>query len=276
MKTMMDIKLIASDIDGTILPHGGRISDETRRAVRMCGESGVKFVIASGRWYVPAKVIANELELQDWMIIVNGGAIVQPDGTPIKEWFMDPEDVDKAYGIAKKYDVMINAFVRNALYRVNTQALKSRIPGANAYLGSDLYKEVKDDWEAFETKGLKNTYKMEVYSDDHGLLAEIRKELEAAGLAVTSSYPNNLEIMSQGMGKGAALYWLAEHIGATMDQVMACGDNLNDIAMLDVAGWPLAVENAVDEVKAIARIIAPACEDDGVAKVIVRDILGKE
>lgn len=273
---MMDIKLIASDIDGTILPRGGKISDETRRAVRLCGESGVKFVIASGRWYVPAKVIANELELRDWMIIANGGAVVEPDGTPVKEWFMNPEDVAKAYKIAKQYDVMINAFVRNALYRVNTQALKSHIPGANAYLGSDLYQEVKDDWTAFETKGLKNPYKLEVYSDDPALLAEIRGKLEAAGLSVSSSYPSNLEIMSHGMGKGTALCWLAEHIGATMDQVMACGDNTNDIAMLEVAGWPLAVENAVDEVKAMARIIAPDCADDGVAKVIIRDVLGKE
>lgn len=273
----MDIKLIASDVDGTILPHGGRISDETRRAVRMCGENGIKFVIASGRWYVPAKSIADELGLTDgWMIIVNGGAIVELDGTPIKEWFMKAEDVQNAYAIARKYDVMINAFVRNALYRVNTAALKSPIPGAKDYLGSDIYKEVKDDWEAFEEKGLKNPYKMEVYSDDPEILKRICMEMESAGLVVSSSYPSNLEIMSEGMGKGTALRWLSQHISAEMDQVMACGDNTNDIPMLMAAGWPLAVENAVEEVKAIARIIAPPCNENGVAQIIMRDVLGKE
>lgn len=272
----MDIKLIASDVDGTILPPGGKISDETRRAVRLCGENGVKFVIASGRWYVLAKKIAEELELRDWMIILNGGAVVKVDGTPVKQWFMAPEDIRKAYAIARKYDVMINAFTGCAVYRMNTRALRSPVSGMSPWLKSDIYKEVNEDREAFENEGLKNTHKMEVYSDDYELLAEIRREMEAAGLAATSSEPRNLEIMSRGMGKGTALRWLAEHMGITMEQVMACGDNTNDITMLSATGWPVAVSNAADEVKAMARIIAPACADDGVAKVIIRDVLGKE
>lgn len=272
---MMDIKLIASDIDGTILPNGGEISDETRRAVHLCAEHGIKFVISSGRWYASAKAVATDLNLEEgWMIIANGAAIVEPDGTPVKEWAVSKEDVKNAYAIMQRYDVMINAFVRNAIYRVNTQALKSPMPGMKSYLDGDDYRIVNDDRQAFESIGLIRPYKLEAYSDDFELLARLRVELVEAGLSVSSSFPRNLEIMSEGMGKGTALRWLADSIGASLDQCMAFGDNTNDLQMLEVAGWPVAVGNAVEEVKACARIIAPACADNGVARIIVDRVLG--
>ena len=275
---MLDIKLIATDIDGTILPRGGVISETTRRVARLCRERGVAFVIASGRWCITAQEVARDVDADSIapVIIANGGAVVAPDGMPLHEWTMRPEDVQKTYEILKRHDVMINSFVRNGLYRLNTRALGPSAAGIlKHYLGED-FRIVSDDQAAFEERALSRVYKMEAIVEDEARLTRVRAELEEAGLSVTSSYWRNLEIMSPGMGKGTAVKWLARQMGVTMDQCMAFGDNTNDMDMMDAVGWPVAVENAVEELKAHARIIAPSSEQDGVAQVILRHVLGEE
>jgi Cof subfamily protein (haloacid dehalogenase superfamily) len=270
----MSIKLIFSDVDGTILPHGGRISDRTRNAVNAAVESGVPFVISSGRWYISAKKIADELNLADGvMIVANGGAIVRMDGSIVKEWPTPTADAWRAYEIMKKYDVMMNAFVRNAVYRINTRAF-SKGSSLSDYLG-DHYRVINNNVEIFEECGLVTPYKMEAYSDDYERLAKLRAELTEAGFSISSAYADNLEIMAPGCGKGTAVKWLAEHYGVTTDECMAFGDNTNDQSMLDAVGWPVAVENAVDSLKENAKIIAEKCEDDGVAKIIEQALRGE-
>ena len=90
------------------------------------------------------------------------------------------------------------------------------------------------------------------------------------GYSLSSAYADNVEIMAPGCGKGTALRWLAGRLGVDPADCMAFGDNLNDLSMLEAAGWPVAVENAVDELKKAARMIAPCDADDGVAQIIER------
>jgi len=270
----MDIRLIASDVDGTILPRGGKISDRTRAAVAACTEQGVPFVVSSGRWYVTAKPIAEELGLTEgYMIVTGGGAVVDMTGRPLQEWTLTREQAEAAYEILKKYDVMRNAFVRDAVYRVNTRALNRPVKGLMGYLGS-YYHVVHDDVEIYETKGLNNPYKLEAYGEDLSALADLRDELIEAGYSVSSAYADNLEIMAPGHGKGTAVKWLAGHLGLNMDQCMAFGDGTNDLSLLQAVGWPVAVQNAVEPLKAAARIIAPPCEEDGVAQIIEKALRG--
>ena len=80
----------------------------------------------------------------------------------------------------------------------------------------------------------------------------------------------------KGIGKGAALRWLADYKGISMDNVMAFGDNSNDMDMLTSVGWPVAVGNAIDEARAAARIVCGNCEDDGVAMTIEKYVLREE
>lgn len=270
----MGVRLIASDVDGTILPHGGAISERTRSAVQACAARGVPFVIASGRWFVAAKEIAGRLSLTGGcMIICSGGAVVDMDGTPLKEWTMPRGEAWRAYEILRRRDVMINAFVRDTVYRVNTGALKRPLRGLGSYFGG-AYRMVNDDRALLEARGLDAPYKLEAYGSDPGALAELRAELSEAGFGVTSSYIDNLEILPAGCGKGEALRWLAARMGVSCAECMAFGDNLNDLSLLEAAGWPVAVGNAVPELRAAARIVAPDCAEDGVAQVIERVLEG--
>lgn len=275
----MDIKLIVSDIDGTILPMGGQVSRETVEAVRECRECGTEFVIASGRWYPAAlKVVKDMLGIEDgYMIICNGGAVVRCDGTVLMEGVMDAQQARKAYDILLPEKVMMTSYVRGAIYRMRSHYLKSfRLPEVGGYFSGSRYDVVDEDEQAFLEKGLVRPYKIEAYSDDPALLASLRTKLEAAGLQVNSAFPFNLEIMAPGSGKGASVRWLTQHLGLQMEQVMGFGDYTNDLPMLTNVGWPVAVGNALDEVKAACRIVAPACAENGVAQTIRKYVLGDE
>ena len=273
----METRLIFSDIDRTILPATGNVSPATRAAVKRCREQGVEFVVASGRWYPAAKLIANDqLDIQDgYMIICNGGAVVRSDGTPLMEWGMDDAQARTVYGFLKDKGVLMTAYVRSAIYRLHMEKLTSfRLPETGYFHGETRYLVQDEDEKAFVECGLKHPYKMEAYSDDYELLSSLRIELEKMGLQVNSSFPCNLEIMAQGTGKGTAVRWLTEHLGFVKEQTMGFGDYTNDLPMLENVGWPVAVENAVNEVKAVCRSIAPDCEADGVARFIEEHVLG--
>ena len=274
----MSIKLIFSDVDGTILPRGGELSERTCQTVQNCVASGVPFVICSGRWYVSALPIAKALGIDTaengFLIVANGGAVVRMDGSIVKEWLTPTDAARRAYEIMKKYDVMMNSFVRNAVFRVNTRALKRKKRGLDGYLG-DVYKIVNDDWDAFEREGLVTPYKLEAYGEDLEVLAKLKQELLDEGYSVSSAYADNMEIMLGGHGKGTAVKWLMNHLGVKPEETMAFGDNTNDQTMLDAVGWSCAVENAVDSLKNSAKIITPPCEQDGVAQTIEKALRGE-
>ena len=89
-------------------------------------------------------------------------------------------------------------------------------------------------------------------------------------------FRKHLLVMAPGTGKGASVKWLTEHLGFKREETMGFGDFTNDLPMLENVGWPVAVGNAIDEVKAACRIIAPHCAEDGVAKTIQKYVLGDE
>lgn len=274
----MSIRLIASDVDGTILPRGGKISDRTRAAVQAAVDRGVPFVISSGRWYVSAMDIAEALALKEgYMIVANGGAVVRMNGEVLQEWTLSADDARRIYGVLRRHPVMATAFVRNAVYRVNTKALGrplNRVTGD--YFGGNYHME-SDNLAAFEEKGLTAPYKMEAYAapEHFAELAEIRAELAQMGYSLSSAYADNLEIMAAGCGKGTALRWLAQHLGVSLSDCMTFGDNSNDLSLLSAVGWPIAVGNAVDELKAAARVVAPSDAEDGVAQMIEKALRGE-
>ena len=268
--------MIATDVDGTILPRGGAISRATRRAVAGCRARGIPFVIVSGRWFGALDDVIRQADTADQpVIIVNGGAVLGPDGSVWYERFMDPCDVEAVYRVLRRFNVQINCYAPGALYCLNTAALNRPSSMIKGYLGSGRL--VLDDRAAFESEGLKRVYKLEGLTEDMALIAEVRRTLaEETEARVTYSSWRNVELMSRGMGKAAALGWLAERLNIDMARCMAFGDNANDMDMLLAAGWPVAVGNATKEVRDIARIVADDDVNDGVAKVIFKHVLGED
>lgn len=269
------IRLLASDVDGTILPRGGAISPATRRAIARCKARGIPFVIVSGRWIGALGDVIRQAGTEDQpVIIVNGSAVLGPDGGVLYERFMEPEHVARVYDTLRRFDVQINSYVPNGLYCLNTGALKRPSSMLSGYMGTGRL--VVNDRAAFEAEALDRVYKLEGLTEDAAMMAELRAALDETGALVTHSSPRNVELMSPGMGKATALRWLAGRLGVGLEDCMAFGDNANDLDLLTAVGWPVAVGNATDEVKAIARIVTDADVDDGVAKVIFRQVLEED
>ena len=268
--------MIASDVDGTILPRGGEISAVTREAVRRCREKGVPFVISSGRWIGALRGVIDAVgDPADPVIICTGGAVIRADGTPLRQWFMNQEDVGAVYETLRRFEVQINSYVPGGLYCLNTRVLRRRSTMIVENKGNHDLTLVVDDRAAFEKDGLKRVYKLEAQTEDTALMEAVKQAVAALGVMSSSSSWRNLEIMSPGMGKSNALRWLAADRGVAMEDVMAFGDHTNDLDMLSAVGWSVAMANGEDALKAHARIIAPNCEEDGVARIIGEYVLGE-
>ena len=271
---MNDIRLIASDVDGTMLPRGGAISDNLRETIRLCRDRGIPFIIASGRWIGAMTEVIRQSGTENLpMIIANGAAVIGADGVPMREWLLEDDDTRRVYEILRRFDVQINGYKRGALFCVNTSALKRRSTMISSYIGGAGHRLVMDDTAAFEGEALHHAYKLEALSENPEIIAAVRAALRDVGLSVTHSSHRNVEIMAPGVNKGAALRWLAGALDIPMACCMAFGDNMNDLDMLSAVGWPVAMGNGDDALKRAARIVAPADSDDGVARTIKAYVL---
>ena len=113
--------------------------------------------------------------------------------------------------------------------------------------------------------------KVLAFDSDLEKIDRVSKRLsESNHLAISSSSRGNIEITHSDAQKGIALESIAEKLGVDMDEVMAIGDNLNDVSMLSRVGYPVAMENATDEVKAVANYITESNEQDGVGNAIIK------
>lgn len=266
---MNDIRLIASDVDGTMLPRGGSISEALRDAIRRCRARNIPFIIASGRWVGAMTDVIRQSGTQGMpTIVANGAAVIGGDGVPLREWLMDDADTRRVYDILRNFDVQINGYKRSALFCVNTAALKRRSTMIASYIGGEGFRLVTDDREAFEAEALHDAYKLEALSENPAVIAAVQEALRDVGLTVTHSSARNVEIMAPGVNKGSAVRWLAESLGVPVSCCMAFGDSMNDLDMLNAVGWPVVMGNGDAPLMPAARIIAPADIDDGVAKTI--------
>jgi len=273
----MSIRLFLSDIDGTLATTYDGVSERSRRAIRLCEERDVPFVIVSGRWLAGARAVSQALgQKKGYMIVANGGAVAEVGGAHLREWLMPEEDARRVYDVLRKYPVAIHAYARKEVHRLNTALVDGALAEKlDRYLHTDgdcvVY---RDDPARFEA-ALAAAYKLEVYTPRRDLLPGIREELTALGVKVESSGSENLEITMPGMGKGTAVRWLMAHLGVEKDECMAFGDNTNDLSMMTEVGWPVAVGNAAPELRMIARIVAPRCDEDGVARTIEKVLEGR-
>ena len=270
----MDIRMIASDVDGTMLPRGGAITPALRRAIGGCRARGIPFVIATGRWIGALTHIIDAAGCGDMpLVIANGAAVIGADGAPMREWLIDEAQAREVYRILRRFDVQVNSYLRDALYCVNSAALMRQSTMIREYIGGHGCKLVVDDEARLEAEALRGCYKLEAMTEDRALIAAVEAALAGSDLAVTHSSPRNVEIMAPDAGKGRALAWLAARLGCTLAQCMAFGDSANDLDMLRAVGWPVAMGNADDAVMAACRLVAPKDTEDGVARALERYVL---
>ncbi|CAM2140345.1 Cof-type HAD-IIB family hydrolase [Bacillus halotolerans] len=237
----VNIKLIAIDMDGTLLNDEQLISDENRNAIREAEDKGVYVVISTGRTLMTCRELAESLKLSSFLITANGSEIWDSNFNLVERKLLHTDHIKMMWDLRNKHNTNFWASTVNKVWR------------------GEFPENITDhEWLKFG---------FDIEDDDirNQVLAELRKNKE---LEITNSSPTNIEVNALGINKAAALAKVSEKLGFTMENVMAMGDSLNDIAMIKEAGLGVAMGNAQDVVKETADWITDTNIEDGVAKAI--------
>lgn len=276
----MDIRMITTDLDGTLLNNAKEISPFTRTVLASCEQRGIPVVLSSGRLFEDVRLIAGMAGLHSPIISSNGARVDEgPFGHAILEDVLPLDMARKVFSVLKRSGLYIECYCQNTIYSANLELspflAAGETPARERTLRDDdgFERHFIDSVERMEAEGLSRAYKLAAFSREPDRLASIRSELAGLDVTINSAFPHNIEIMERGKGKGRAVRFLCERLGISTSQVMAFGDGTNDLGMLLASGVPVAMENAVDELKSVARLIAPGNDNDGVAQTIETYVL---
>ena len=266
-----DIRLIALDLDGTLLTTDKRLTERNRNALLRAGEKGIAIVPVTGRIFngLPRSVL--ELPCLKYAILCNGASVYDVAGDrllcraemplaqalEIMSWLDGQPVIYDCYAEGRGFmtEAMWNQIDRYAWSPIVVDYMKSvraPVPELKAFLR-------QKGWDI---------QKIQAFCPDEDTQRRLLTHMPFSGIAVSSSVPRNVEINREDATKGRALLALAKHLGLERDQVMAFGDGLNDISMIENAGVGVAMGNAVDEVRRVADKITATNDEDGVAAVI--------
>lgn len=235
-------KLMALDLDGTLLTDEKQITEETKKWLQYAVDHGVKVIFSTGRGLQNTKGFWDELGLDSPMVLLNGAEIWEGPGRLKKRFFLPQDTVRRIHAIAAER--------------------------GEWYWGYSVESLTGDkDWtpEMFE----RDWMKFGIGSNDLQKLSEIKEELLSWGtLEVTRSASINMEISVKGITKESGVREVCKMLGLSMSDVIAIGDSDNDAKLLKAAGLGVAMANGEENVKSLADVITATNNEEGVAQAI--------
>ncbi|GAB3049436.1 Cof-type HAD-IIB family hydrolase [Virgibacillus ainsalahensis] len=279
------MKLIATDLDGTLLNEQGEISRENAEAINKAMERGIKFVVATGRSYGAANKPLQAVGLASPVICLNGALTYSLEKEMMRSAPMDMTLAKKIQKLCDKAGMYVEFFTNNGVYstsrehflQVMVDIMKSANPdlteaeireGAEQRFQDEKVQFIQGYDDVFSQEGIE-IHKILGFSIDKKKLQEVRETLkDEHELAITSSGDINIEFNHPDAQKGVALEVLAKSMGIEMKDVMALGDNFNDESMLRMAGRGVAMGNAVEEIKQMCDYTTTKNYEHGVAAAI--------
>lgn len=256
-------KLLAVDLDGTLLDSHKVLSERNRAAVRRAEERGVKVCLASGRMIAGIRPYAEQLELRSPVVSCNGAYVVDEAGGEIHHFCL-PDDVrDRLLGYVASNNLHLNVYVRERMY------FNAKGDWAELYLGR--VKNVSP-----EVIGLADIHKLRptkmLVVDHPEAIQEHLRELSLwfrpDEVTITISEPDYIEFLPPNINKGEGVWAVARYLGLDWSEVAAIGNWLNDLEMVRWAGLGGAVANAAEEVRQVADVVVASCDHSGVAEFI--------
>ncbi|MCF2567689.1 HAD family phosphatase [Mediterraneibacter glycyrrhizinilyticus] len=280
------IKVIASDMDGTLLGDDHKPAPETLAAVKKACDTGIRFMIATGRNFPGAMAELKDAELVCDYIVGSGAEVRNPQQEVVVTHPISIELCRAIYEEIRDYPLSVTFCTDGYDYKIGTpeeieeslmlqmQLFFSNQP-REELAKSETYRRIKkstrsmSDMDELEAAGVP-VYKLFLYSEDKAMLDEMNVRLQRnKDIAVASSFPTNLEITGVKAQKGPVLKEYIESLGYTMDEVMVLGDSLNDLSMISMDfGATVAMANADPEVKSAAKYITKSNTEFGVAYAI--------
>lgn len=284
------IKLIASDMDGTLLNASMQISEENIQAIKYAQSKGIEFMVATGRNRKEALPPLEEAGLECAMINLNGAQVFDESGNSLFTVPIDREKTRSIIDLLKEQNIYFEISTSNGIYsesqirRIENFAIhtaeamphlthKMAIAMTAARLEFLPINYVTDFSELFLLEELEFLKIICFHPDGASVLGPITQVIDGYGdLVVTSSGQNNIEINHRNAQKGIAVAQVAKERGFDLAEVLTIGDNLNDLSMLQAAGVSFAMGNGEIEVKEAAKYLTSTNIDSGVGKAIMRAI----
>lgn len=267
-------KLIALDMDGTLLTTDKRVSEKNKAAIKEAEAKGVKIVLASGRPLIGITKYLNELDLlkdDDYVLSFNGG-LVQNTKTQkvVSKLPLKGRDLKNIYRISKELNINIHAFsAKDGLITPKISQYTEHEADINGIeINIRDFNEIDDEEDIIKVMMI----------DPQEILDPAIKKLPAElyeKYSVFKSAPFFLEFTNKEVDKGLGLKKLGEYLGIKKEEIIACGDAGNDLSMVKYAGLGVAMENATKEVKEVANFITTSNDEDGIANVIEKFILNE-
>ncbi|WML48793.1 Cof-type HAD-IIB family hydrolase [Neobacillus sp. PS3-34] len=245
----LDIKLIALDMDGTLLNEKGEISEENRKAIAEAQQRGIYVVLSTGRSIATSREHAESLQLSSFLVTVNGSEIWDAKGELVERNIVKSDSVKWMWELSQKHGTK---FWATAIDNVWDEKMPEDI--------------LSTEWLKFG-----------FVAEDDRIREEILKELqERSEFEISNSSPINIEVNALGINKAKGLKTVCEKLGIELKNVMAVGDSLNDIAMITEAGLGVAMGNAQQTVKDAANWVTATNNENGVAHAIKKLVLKEE
>lgn len=282
------IRIVALDLDGTLLDSEKRLSEVNRDALARAAEKGVEIVPTTGRFFGMMPPAVRDLPFVRYAITINGAQVYDREtDTAIVR---DEIPLDMALGVMEvldRYDVIYDCYRQN--WGWMTAALQEK---AADYATNEHYLRMVREFRKpvpelkahlRETAANGDVQKIMLFAANRERSAAIDRlrglsdEIAARfpEIKVTASTWNNLELNIRSAHKGNALRRFAEHLGLTLENCMAFGDGMNDFTMVEAAGLGIAMANAEPEVKRVAKDMVPSNDEDGVARGIEKWIFSR-
>jgi len=275
---MAEIKLIITDLDGTFCVDTDTIPAINIEAAKAAQQKGIPVCACTGRHWPAAKPVVSAAGLDDLCAICNGAAVVEISTGKLRyRSRLHPDVLKKLVDVCVKHDLL---FVGHTAHKTPyympalIERFRSSIEG-NAPEEELAAHDPYDSPEAF-VEGTKDDMLMLMVTTRQGVLPNetIMEELYACGdITVTSSESGELQIMAGESNKEAGAKVLADCKGVPAEQVLALGDNYNDVDMMVWAGTSAAMGGAKPEAKAVADYVSDTCQNGGAGKAIQKYVL---
>ena len=267
-----NIKMIGLDMDGTLLTTEKKLTAYTKAVLRKALEQGIEVVLSTGRAItgIPKELL--EMPGMKYAVTINGARIMDlQENRVIYENMLPMETALKLLDIIGEFDAIQEAFIDSVCY-----SSKDKLSHANDYfLHPSIAEYVLKSRTPVDDVKAKVLEMNQTVDKVNGMFRTVEDKkssyellTKVPGGVVVSSLGNNWEINAEGTDKGSAMLKLGELLGIRREEIMACGDGMNDIAMLKSVGLGVAMANADSEVREVADYITESNDEDGVAKAI--------
>ena len=256
------IKMIATDIDGTILPYHGEFSQNVKDCIKKLNDSGIKVILVTGRMHSSATPLAAQLGLNLPIISYQGGLIKDMSGKTLFQTELDSEITKEIIKWGRANDVHLNLYMNDKLYVENDNEI------IKYYIQGKFVDYTVCSFDDLEVKNVNKLLAIDIYDADRVTSwVNILKE-KYPDLYIVKSTPYFCEIGSRDAKKSLGVEFLCKMWGLNKSEVMAIGDQNNDIDLIQSGGIGVAMDNSTPELKQVADYITDSVENDGFVKAV--------